>query len=64
MTDRRRFDQTQAHVIRSEEAGHLREQAALLPAGVVRDELLRRARLAEARSPQAPELRQPQKLRQ
>ena len=64
MTDRRRFDHTQPHVIRSEEAAHLREQAALLPAGAVRDELLRRARLAEARSSQSPELRQPLKLRQ
>ena len=45
---RRRFEQTQSLEARlSEEAKRLRAEAKLLPPGVVRDEMIRRARQAE-----------------
>jgi hypothetical protein len=48
---RRRFNQTQSLEARlSEEAQRLRAKAKLLPPGAARDELIRKARQAEAGS--------------
>jgi hypothetical protein len=47
----RRFKQNQSLEERlSEEAKHLREEAKLLPPGAARDEIIRKARLAETGS--------------
>ena len=49
MEQRHRFKQSQSPEQRlAEEAKLLREQAALLPAGLVKEQVLRKARQAEA----------------
>jgi len=58
---RRRFIQTQSLEERlSEEAKRLREQARLLPPGVKREALLRKARQAETGSHMSEWLRSPE----
>jgi len=60
MAERRRFKQTQSLEERlSEEAKRLREEAKLLPPGVVRDAVIRRARQAESGSHVSEWLRSP-----
>ncbi|MCG2668743.1 hypothetical protein ACFPFP_17470 [Bradyrhizobium sp. GCM10023182] len=51
MTERRHVKQTRSLEVRmAEQAIKLKEQAAQLPAGKARDDLLRRARIAETGS--------------
>jgi hypothetical protein len=58
--ERRRFKQTQSLELRlAKEAERLREEAKLLPPGVVREALLRRARQAETGSHMSAWLRSP-----
>ena len=58
--ERRRFKQTQSLELRlAKEAERLREEAKLLPPGVVREALLRRARQAETGSHMSEWLRSP-----
>jgi hypothetical protein len=58
--ERRRFKQTQSLELRlAEEARRLREEAKLLPPGIVREALLRRARQAETGSHMSEWLRSP-----
>lgn len=57
---RRRIKQTLSLEVRlAEEAKHLREQAKLLPPGIVREALLRKARQAETGSHMSEWLRSP-----
>jgi hypothetical protein len=60
MTERRRFTQTEELEDRlAEEAKRLRAKAELLPAGAVRDALIRKARQAETGSQMSEWLRSP-----
>jgi hypothetical protein len=60
MGERRRFKQIQSLEERlAEEAKRLREQAKLLKPGILRDELLRKARQAETGSRMSEWLRSP-----
>ena len=60
MLTRRRFTQTQSLEVRlAEEAISLREQARLLPPGITRDALIRKARQAETGSHMSEWLRSP-----
>ena len=60
MQKRRRFKQTQSLEQRlADEAVRLREQAKLLPPGLVREQVLRRARQAETSSHVSEWLRSP-----
>lgn len=60
MQQRRRFKQTQSLGQRlADEAASLREQAKLLPPGVVREQVLRKARQAETGSHMSEWLRSP-----
>jgi hypothetical protein len=60
MQKRRRFKQTQSLEQRlADEAVRLREQAKLLPPGLVREQVLRKARQAETGSHMSEWLRSP-----
>ena len=60
MAERRRFRQTQSLAERmKEEAKRLREQARLLAPGIVREDLLRKARQAETAAQMDDWLRSP-----
>lgn len=52
MTERRRFKETEALEIRLiNEATRLREEAALLPSGALREQVLRKAKQGRQRPP-------------
>ncbi|PPQ19522.1 hypothetical protein CV770_10040 [Bradyrhizobium sp. AC87j1] len=59
MLTRRRMKQTDPLIRLTAEAERLREEAKLLPPGVARDEMLRKARQAETGSQMSEWLRSP-----